>query len=187
MRIAPLLLLVASAGVARADDETSIRVTSELMTERDGPWLELDPQLPTKLESFDTERDGKSMTIELGKRAKLSLDGEWWSSGPRMLSGGRIADRDVRGNGWTAGARASYDLGPVELEVGISESSIDTPYGSGRYRDYTVALTRRFHWTKNIPGWVSLSIGRRVWNKEKPPPVGEEDATTLMLSVGGSF
>lgn len=187
MRTAPLLLLVVSADVVHVDGDTSIRVTSELMTERDGPWLQLDPQLPIKLESFDAERDGKSTTLELGTRAKLTLDGEWWSSGPRMLGGGRIADRDVRGNGWSAGVRGSYDLGPVVLEVGISGSSIDTPYGSGRYRDYTVALTRRFHWTRNIPGWISLSVGRRVWHKDKPPPPGEEDSTTLMLSVGGSF
>jgi len=185
--LAGLAIVVAGAGVVHADGVTSIRVTSERMTERDGPWLELDPILATRLESFDAERDSKATTIEVGSRAKLTLDGEWWSAGPRMLGNGRIADRDVWGNGWTAGVRGSYDLGPLELGAGASVSQIDTPYGSGRYRDLSVSVTHRFHWSKHVPGWITLSLTRRTWATDQPPPDGEEDSTTLMLSVGGSF
>lgn len=186
MRPAPLMILVASAGVARADGDAEIRETSSLMMEGTGPWLELDPQLPTKLESFDAHRERESTTVEVTRKLKLKIDGEWWWSGQRMLGGGRIADRDIAGHGWTAGARIAYDLGPVELEAGVSESGIDTAYGAGRYRDYSVSATHRFRWPYDMPGWISLSANHRTWVTE--PPKGEpRSETTITLMIGWAF
>ncbi len=116
---------------------------------------------------------------------RCEIDHYAHAPGQRILDGGRIADRDIPGHGWSAGVSATYDLGVVELGVGASTHAVDGPYGSGRYHEVSASLTRRFHWARGVPGWISLTLGRRIW--EGTPPDGELDATTLMLNLGGAF
>jgi hypothetical protein len=156
-----------------------------LTRESDGPWLHLDPLLPTKLEPFDAQRDHKGTSIAIGSRLSVTLEGAWWFAGQRPLGDGRIADRDIPGRGWDAGMRVAYNLGPVQVGAGASVHVVDGPYGSGQHRDLSLSLTRQFRWPWRTPGWISLSIGRRQWQGVAPD--GEGDETQLMIGIGWTF
>jgi len=181
-----MVLLASGAGTARAEDhaDASVRESSALTDEPDGPWLDLDVLLPPSIESFDATRDGTSTTFERWS-TRMRLEGTWWTAGADVPENG-ATNLDLPGEGWRAAVRLSRALGPVRFTADASLNHIDSRYGRGWYRDLSISIGRTKRLSRWMTGWISLSLGHRAWLGEERPD-GEQDATQIMLSIGTTF
>jgi hypothetical protein len=163
----------------RADDSAWLHAP-------EGPWLHLDPVLPSSLENLGVTHDHQTVTRTLGPDTRIILDGSWWSADPDLPTQG-FAARDVAGQGWRTSLRGSRRLGPVEIGASAALEFVDGRYGRGTFAEVGLSVGKTVKLSRWMTAWISLSLGRRRWLGEGPPPAGEADATQIMLSIGTTF
>ncbi len=168
-------VFVAVGSPARADDLQLDKIVAR--HERDAetePYLELDPVFRPNAEGLGTLETKHQKQYEL-LGARIVIDGVEHTN-----------EVDVPTRGWRAGLRISRDVGPVTVTAGMSVENVQSRYTRGTYREMGIAITKTFKLSRWNTAWISLSVGRRTWYGDQPPP-GEQDATQVMLSVGTTF
>lgn len=170
MRV-PVLLVVALARPARADDALAVR-EGTLLRPGEEPLLELDPVWrPTR--ALDAPID-TTRALFVVADTLVALESSRWSY-----------DNGMTGDGWGTSLRLSRNLGPLRVSGYASYQALDTRLGAGSYVDLGISVGRTVRLSRWMTAWIALSLGHRRWLDE--PPVGESSGTTLMLSVGTTF
>lgn len=180
--------MVVMVGSAHADDDaTRLAERYEASDALPAPVLEIDPVFRPTVEGLATKEVHHTARYDLfGTR--ITLDGVE-----------RLDETDVASRGWRTELKLRRDLGFAMLTAGLSLENIQSTnivrtaeqgeqrFGSRTYVDMGVALTRTFKLSRWHTAWISLSLGRRRWLGDGPPPPGEQDSTQVMLSIGTTF
>ncbi|MEO8702250.1 MAG: hypothetical protein ABI867_19555 [Kofleriaceae bacterium] len=179
MRVVAIMLVL--AGTAHADPTESLRARGERIAEEHGPYLQLEPMRAPDLESFDAKRDQTVTAIAIGNTLVL-LKGDWWEGDRDDPMHPSV---DQPGNGWRSGIRLARDLGFAKISVGGALGHVDTPNGSGTYRQVDLALSRSKRFSRWMTGFVAFGVGFRRWYGIPPP--GEANGHQVMLTIGTTF
>jgi hypothetical protein len=163
-------------------DDLSVRAGS-LFHDPGEPVLQLDLVPRPHLVGLGVTEDTARRAISLGS-ATITLTGTSWKgfADAVPLDGN---ERDIaRGSRAAIGFR--YDLGWAQVDAEVSHNVLSSRYGSGSYRDMSLAISKSHRFSRWVTGWLALSIGNRRW--DGVPPDGEaESSTTLMLMLGFTF
>jgi len=185
MRTAAWILLLAWS-TAEADDATSgLTVRAPRRWEAPPqPLLHLDVILPVNAEGVGATTGREAHVLELGPRARMVAEGEWWKS---TLTPHRFGpdDFDDVAHGWRAAYELSYDLGPFRLGASVGLGHVDSRFERGTYRIIEVSAYRTFRLSRWMLAWVSLGVGHQQWSGVPPP--GESSGTKVGLRIGTTF
>jgi hypothetical protein len=174
MRAPVVLLAIASTAQAdpRADGIHEVAESSALPPPADAdPFLHLDAHLRLTIDNLDSRIERVERSFQLGRRGRLVLVSDW-----------RQIDHDISVRGWRTAVGGSYDLGPVTVATHIGVEHVDTDLGRATLRTASIAVGKAFRLSPSVHGWFGVAAGQRRW-VGKPPPVGEWNASYLMLST----
>lgn len=196
MRSALVACLLA-AGVAHADEATSVHESS-LLDKGTEPLLHLDPiALPSSGGLGHVEDTHERTMMQLGDHTWAELEGIHWTNQERDRR--FTSDLTTPERGWTASLRISHDFGPFEMSVlgrlGEVESQSSQlaqrmdgerkAYRPGRYYEIGLTIGKAKKLSRWKTAWIALTLGHRAWIGK--PPIGEEDSSQVMLSIGTTF
>lgn len=187
-----VLALVASRSLASADDAPDKSVTlddlavrtSSLFHDPGAPLLTLDIVPRPNVVGLGVTEDTKRTAIQLGPRAKIMMTGTSWKGYADAVPTDGVPENDVA-NGTRMAIGFQYDFGWLQLDAWASQNVLSSQYGSGAYRDVSLTISKSHRFSRWVTGWIGLSIGRRTWTTD--PPDGEDNATTIMLTIGATF
>ncbi|MBL0216660.1 MAG: hypothetical protein IPQ07_22600 [Myxococcales bacterium] len=175
---AGLVAVALLAGVAHADDATSLHdgEAPALLRSADEALLHLAPVSLPYTAGLGARNDVDEHTrLRIGTHSWVELEGTRWSN-----------DLDVPARGWGAGIRAAHDFGWFTVSVGAQLNHVDSPAMSRSYYDVGLTISKSKRLSRWMTAWIALTIGRRIWVGERPP-LGEQDATQVTLSIGTTF
>ncbi|GEM_PF-5840408 len=182
---------VATTAIALADDppsvsadDLSVRDSGSLFHDPGEPMLKLDIVPRPMAVGLGVTEETHRTAIKLGARAMITMTGTSWKGYADAVPRDGVPDNDV-----TRGSRAAigfhYDFGWLQLDAELSQNVMSSRYGSGSYRDISLMISKSHRFSRWVTGWIGLSIGNRQWDGEAPD--GEANATTIMLTIGGTF
>ncbi len=189
-------MLYLLAGVAHADDETSVR-ESLLFDKGTEPLLHLDPVLPG-IASLGTREDTHERTMmQLGDHTWAELEGVHWTNQDRDRR--ILNDETTPERGWTASIRLSHDFGPFQATLLARLGEIDSQQallsqrlsgdtarlGPAHYYDLSVTIGKSKKLSRWNTAWIALTLGYRGWIGK--PPGDELSGGQAMLSIGTTF
>jgi hypothetical protein len=168
------VLVVLSCADAYAD-ETSLHMR-RLDDAPSEPLLHLDI-MPLSAEAEGGLMDGRTATVRLGPRARLSAEGRWWQSGlaPSMFA------EDLQVHGWRMGGELSYDLGPFSVGANVALDRV----GSSSKRTVGLFAFRTFRLSRWMHAWIMLGVSYEQW--EGAGTLAPRSGTTVGLSLGTTF
>jgi hypothetical protein len=179
MRCLICVLVVALGGTTALADPLAIR---RLREEDAGPQLVIDPVLMRDLSNLGGHRTRERVRYQLGPLT-FTGEAETWQVDDHTPETPPI---DLPGRGWSLGTRFAAQLpGGLTLEGVASIQRDDSAYGSGTHRDLGLAIRKAHRFSRWTTAWIQLGIGRRTWSGQ--PPAGEKNATTVGISIGGTF
>lgn len=139
-----------------------------------GPLLQLDGPLRSFAEGVDSDVASEHVDLSLGARTRARAVTSGWTN---ELFGAR---------GWSAGVHLVHDFRVLQVGVGASVNRVDSIDVHQSYVLLGLTLSRTFHLSRWMTGWISLGVGRRRWLGTALPP-GEVDDDAVMLSIGTTF
>ncbi|MDX2089631.1 MAG: hypothetical protein SFX73_17380 [Kofleriaceae bacterium] len=157
---------------ARADDVVGVRERAWFRPDEE-PLLHVDPVWRPQ-RALDATTDTTRVAYFIAGTA-VAFERSAWTD---TTSG-------IPGDGWGTTLRVSRQLGPLRIGGYASYQRLDTRLARGEYIDLGVSVGRTFTLSKWMTAWIALSLGTRRWQGSPPP--GEQNETTLMLSVGTTF
>ncbi|MFN0249147.1 MAG: hypothetical protein ACKV2T_19845 [Kofleriaceae bacterium] len=166
------------------DDDLVVRESRSLFHDPGKPLLELDITPRPNLVGLGVVEDSNRTAISLGTRATLVLTGASWTGYADAVPIDGNENDLVRGSRAAIGLR--YDLGWAQIDAEVSQNTMSSSLGSGRYRDATLMISKSHAFSRSVTGWIGLSFGHRRW--EGTPPAGEAPSSwALMLMLGLTF
>lgn len=168
------VMAIGAPAMAAIDDGRSVTArddAAEPKQERP-PLLDFEQGLNVRLEGFDSE----STRIDLSPRTQLGVGSAW-----RAVPDHEQRDND-RVRWWKAGATLSYDLGWARVTFHGAYEHQENEFARGEYISLGTEITHERKLSKNVTGFISLTLGMRTW-RGRPLP-GEQNAMQGMLSVG---
>jgi hypothetical protein len=181
---APSWILLLACSSAYADETSGITANARHRWEhQQEPLLHLDEILPVNAEGVGARTERETHVLDLGPRARMALESEWWKSTltPQLFG----PDVDDIARGWHATYELSYDLGWFRLGANLSVGEVDTRYERGMYQILGVSAYRTFRISRWMLAWISVGVWRQQWFGAPPP--GESNSTTVGLSLGATF
>lgn len=172
-----------AADVADVDDDAAVTGSRERWASPE-PQLHLDFVPPVNAEGPGASARHRTGVWDLGPRARLAVQGDWWKA-PLTPQVPGPDDFDDLTLGWQAATELSYDLGPFRIGANLAVGHVDGRFERGTYQIVGVAIFRTFELSRWMHAWISLGVGRQQWVGSPPP--GEADATVIGLSIGTTF
>ena len=194
---AVLVACLLAAGVVHADEAASVREAS-LLDKGIEPLLHLDPMpLPASGGLGHVEDTHERTMMQLGNSTWAELEGIHWMNHERDRRS--ASDLTTPESGWTASVRISHDFGPFEASVLGRVGELDSQssqlasrmagdprsYRPARYFDIGLTIGKAKKLSRWKTAWIALTLGHRAWIGK--PPIGEQDASQVMLSIGTTF
>lgn len=164
----------------------TVEVHERLLIHDDGePLLQLDLVPRPNIVGLGVSEDTHRAAFDVTKSLRIVGSTTSWT-GYQDGTPLDAAYEPVVARGWNArvGLHVDLPLG-LELDAGVSENRLDSRYGSGRYRERSLSLSKKHRFSRWVTGFIALSIGQREW--VGAPPVGESNDTHAMLTIGGTF
>lgn len=192
-----VLALVLLAGVAYADETTSVRETT-LLEKGTDPLLHLDPVVLPGLAGLGTRADTHERTMmQLGGHTWAELEGVHWTN--QDVDRRFMNDETTPERGWTASVRLSRDFGPFQASLLARVGEIDSQqallaqrlagdrsrFSPGHYYDLGLTIGKSQKLSRWMTAWIALTLGYRGWIGT--PPGDEKGGGQVMLSVGTTF
>jgi hypothetical protein len=182
MRILVVLLVVARAAQAQPvgevgehDDARSADSADPLATGAADTFRHLDAELRLTIDNLGSKIVRVERSFQLGGRARVVLQGAW-----------REVDHDVSLRGWHAALSGSYDIAGISIAGTVGVEHVDTDIGKHSLRTVGIAVGKGFRVSKTARGWIGVVAGTRQWLR-RPPPLGESDASQIMLTAKLSY
>jgi len=169
---AAALVICLSVSRAQADETTELH--EGLTREEAGPLLHLDSMLRSNPEGLDADVKRESVDFDLGPRTRARVEANTWTN-PLF-----------NGEGWGTTLRLVHDFKVIQFSVEAGYQRVDSTFAHGGYALVGLSLTRTLRLSKWMTAWISLSVGKRRWLGQQPPP-GEADDTAVMLNIGTTF
>lgn len=166
--------LVIWLGVSRAHADDATELHEGLTREPTGPLLQIESMLRSNPEGFDALVKHESVDFELGPRTRARALANAWTN-PLF-----------NGEGWGTTLRLVHDFKVIQFSVEAGYQRVDSTFAHGGYAFVGLSLTRTLRLSKWMTAWISLSVGKRRWLGQQPPP-GEADDTAVMLNLGTTF
>ena len=170
-----LLVVPVLAGDARADPPAAeLRASADRPAPAPAPdddddtFLHLDEHLRVTLDALGSKTGHFARLHQLGDRARVTLKSDW-----------RQGDHE---SAWRAAIDGAYDLGVMQLVTSAGVEHVDTDLGRDTLTSASIGVRKTFRLSPTVTGWIGLTLGQRRWLG--PPPIGEANATQLMLSAG---
>jgi hypothetical protein len=180
-----LAIVAAGAGPAGADDEVAALPEVPEVRDRTGiaeasGWLQLAPIVRPASEGFGGTEDSEEVDLRLGATTRLLARAGWWQN-----EGKELPAVDLPALGWSAGLQLQHDFGWARLVATGGVSFVDSRLARGHYVDVGIQLRRDFRLSRWMRAWIALGASHRYWLDE--PPLGELDASQLLLTIGTTF
>jgi hypothetical protein len=166
------------SGWARADDAASVTATerSPLLHPDDDAMLRIDPMFAPVFRGIVNVDEATLARIDASAHSVIEVD-------VARIS----AERDVRERGWSVGVRVVHDFGWFSGVLSARLENTDSRYAGGTYYDVGFTLAKSKQLSRWKTAWISLSIGKRHWFGDNPPPGETKDSAGAMLSIGTTF
>jgi hypothetical protein len=143
--------------------------------DEDAPILRFDASLfGVGIERYDEQITELALTPSFEVSTRVA-----WQRALDPMAIARGESELVRG--WRAGVAASY-AGWARITAHGTYEHVENELSRAAHVSVGVDVTRTFRVSKNVTGFVSLSLGHIKWRGT--PPLGAFDATRAMLSAG---
>ena len=176
-------MVLGAAATARADDGVTAVRERGLLDPSTEPLLELDRTWRPNA-TLDAPETTTRASLRLGANTVATFEASQWSLASTDPSLGPPPE-NTTGDGWGAAVRLVRKLGPLWVGGYASYQALDTWDLRGTYVDLGLSIGYTVRLSRWMNAWIALGIERRIW--QGPPPPGEANATSFMLTIGTTF